>query len=404
MQPDAPFSIKSLIWTVYTPSFLLALGQGILIPVLPLFAKDELGASVAMVGIAVAARDLGTMVFDVPAGLLTARLGTKNSMLIGVALFAASALGAAMSFNLGFLIMMRVASGLGIALWTISRHAFIARNVPVKNRGRALSMFGGLGRIATILGPLLGGLFGEFFGLQSPFYLQAGVAAATLLVVLFTLESSASGGAGRARAHTQLGRTIVEYRHEFATAGLAAIALQLLRSSRQLLVPLWGDHIGLDKAEIGYVISISSAIDAVMFIPAGYVMDRWGRKWTGAPSMVILAVSLVLIPLSHSFWALAAVGVVAGLGNGLSSGLVLTMGADIAPRERAGEFLGVWRLITDSGGAAGPLVVGGIARALALSTASIATAGIGILGAAVMIFLVQETTESQARHRPAKPP
>ena len=401
-QADAPFSIKSLIWTVYAPSFLLSLGQGILIPVLPLFAKDELGASIAMVGIAVAARDLGTMAFDVPAGLLTARLGTKNSMLIGVAIFAATALGAALSFNLSFLILMRVASGLGIAMWTISRHAFIARNVPVKNRGRALSTFGGLGRIATILGPLLGGLLGQFFGLQAPFYLQAGVAVATLLAVLFTLEASAPRGTGRARQHTQLGRTVVEYRREFATAGLAAIALQLLRSSRQLLIPLWGKQIGLDVGEIGYVFSMSSAVDAAMFIPAGYVMDRWGRRWTGAPSMVILAVSLLLLPITHSFWSLVAVSLVAGLGNGLSSGLVLTMGADIAPRDRAGEFLGVWRLITDSGGAAGPLVVGAIARALALSTASIATAGIGVVGAAVMIFLVQETTESQARHAPPK--
>ncbi|MSQ09142.1 MAG: MFS transporter [Dehalococcoidia bacterium] len=399
---DAPFSIKSLIWTVYAPSFLLALGQSILIPVLPLFAKDEMGASIAMVGVAVAARELGTMVFDVPAGLLTARFGTKNSMLIGVAIFAVSAVGAALSFNLGFLILMRVVSGLGIAMWTISRHAFIARNVPVRNRGRALSTFGGLGRIATILGPLLGGLLGQVFGLQAPFYLQAGVAIATLLFVLFTLEAAMPGGAGRSRPHAQLAQTIVEYRREFATAGLAAVALQLLRSSRQIIIPLWGKEIGLDVGQIGLVFSLSSALDAAMFIPAGYVMDRWGRRWTGGPSMVILAASLFLLPLTHSFWSLVAVGLVAGLGNGLSSGLVLTMGADIAPRDRAGEFLGVWRLITDSGGAAGPLVVGVIAKALALSTASLVTGGIGVVGAAVMIFLVQETTESQARHAPPK--
>ncbi len=403
--PVAQFSIKSLIWTVYGPSFLLAFGQGVLLPVLPIFAKDELGASVAMVGVAVAARELGTMAFDVPAGLLVSRFGTKRAMLVGTGLFAATAVGSALSRDLGSLIAMRVVAGFGIALWSISRHAFIAQAVPVRHRGRALSLFGGMGRIATILGPLAGGLLGQFLGFRAPFYLQAGVGVATMAFVVMTVE----GGSPVARrvagsAYSRLWDTVVEYRREFATAGLAAIALQLMRSSRSLLIPLWGDRIGLDLAGIGYVTSISSAVDAVMFLPAGIVMDRWGRRWTGVPSLLMLAVSLALLPLADNFVTLLAVGLVAGVGNGFSSGLVLTMGADIAPKDAAGEFLGVWRLITDSGGAAGPLAIGGIAQAFVLGTACLATSGIGVLGALVMLFLVQETTEAEKRHPGHAPP
>jgi MFS family permease len=400
-RPDTGFNIKSLAWTVYAPSFLLSFGQGTLIPVLPIFAQDELGAPVALVGIAVAARELGTMAFDVPAGLLTSRFGTKRAMLLGTALFALTAVGAALSFNLGFLILMRVIAGLGIALWSISRHAYLAQSVPQRYRGRALSLFGGIGRIATILGPLAGGITGQFLGLRTPFYLQAGVGVATMVLVMATLEQTAPPirGKGGRGAYARLADTVVEHRREFLTAGLAAIALQLLRSSRQLLIPLWGSYVGLNVGQIGYVTSVSSAVDSVMFIPAGFVMDRWGRKWTGGPSLVILAASLALLPFAGGFMALMAVGVLAGLGNGFSSGLVLTMGADIAPREAAGEFLGVWRLITDSGGAAGPLAIGGIAEALALGAACYATAGIGVAGAAVMIFLVKET----ATHTRRKP-
>jgi MFS family permease len=397
------FSLRSLVWTVYAPSFLLAFGQGILVPVLPIFAKDDLLASPAMVGIVVASRELGTMAFDVPAGLATSRFGTKAAMLAGTGLFAITAVGAALSPGLAFLIAMRIAAGIGIAAWGISRHAYIAQVVPQQYRGRALSLFGGLGRIATILGPLAGGLIGQYYGLRAPFYLQAGVGVATMALVLATLEKTAPvAHKGGVSAHKRLAATVVEYRKEFATAGLAAIALQLMRSSRQLLIPLWGDSIGLNPGQIGYVVSISSAVDSVMFVPAGYVMDRWGRRWTGGPSLIILAIALALLPLADNFAMLAAVGVVAGLGNGLSSGLVLTMGADIAPRDAAGEFLGVWRLITDSGGAAGPLAVGWIEQALRLSTACLATSGIGIAGAAVMIFLVQETTEAQKRHSARK--
>ena len=65
---------------MYAPSFLLSLGQGILIPVLPGFAKEEMAASVALVGLVIAARYLGTMVFDVPAGVLVTRLGLRRTM------------------------------------------------------------------------------------------------------------------------------------------------------------------------------------------------------------------------------------------------------------------------------------------------------------------------------------
>lgn len=393
------FSIRSLTWTVYAPSGLLAFGQGILLPVLPIFAKDELGASVAMVGIAVAARELGTMAFDVPAGLLVSRFGSKSAMLVGTLLFAATAVGSALSFNLGFLIVMRVIAGLGIAMWSISRHAYIAQAVPARHRGRALSLFGGIGRIATILGPLGGGLLGQHMGLTAPFYMQAGVGVATMALVMATLERSAPvRHAAGVSAHARLAATLVEYRREFATAGLAAVSLQLIRSSRSLLIPLWGDKVGLELDGIAYVMTVSSVVDSVMFLPAGYVMDRWGRKWTGGPSLLILAAGLALLPLTGGFVSMLAVGVILGLGNGLSSGLVLTMGADIAPKGSAGEFLGVWRLITDSGGAAGPLAIGGIAQGLALGAACFATAGIGVAGAAVMILLVRETTEAAERH------
>jgi hypothetical protein len=86
-----------------------------------------------------------------------------------------------------------------------------------------------------------------------------------------------------------------------------------------------------------------------------------------------------------------AVGLIAGLGNGLSSGFVLIMGTDLAPKDNPGEFLGVWRLISDTGGATGPIAIGGIAQVLTLGVAAAATAGIGAFGALVLIFVVKET-------------
>ena len=78
----------------------------------------------------------------------------------------------------------------------------------------------------------------------------------------------------------------------------------------------------------------------------------------------------------------------------------MTLGADLSPRDAAGEFLGVWRLVGDVGAVAAPAVVGGLAAVLTLGIAAAFTGGIGLVGGAIMILLVRETlTRSPADAR-----
>ena len=180
-------------------------------------------------------------------------------------------------------------------------------------------------------------------------------------------------------------------RRSLLVAGSVAVALVLIRHGRQILIPLWGDAIGLDVAQIGLVFGLASAVDMTLFYPVGVVMDRWGRKWTIVPSLAVLSLSLMLIPLTGGFVSLLAVGLLGGFGNGFGSGAVMTLGADLAPPDAAGEFLGVWRFVGDVGAASAPAAVGGLAAALTLGAAAVATGGIGVIGAVTMLVLVRET-------------
>jgi MFS family permease len=130
------------------------------------------------------------------------------------------------------------------------------------------------------------------------------------------------------------------------------------------------------------VFGLSAAMDMTLFYPAGYVMDRWGRKFVAIPCLTILAVGQLLVPLTHEFWSLALVGVLLGFGNGMGSGIVMTLGADFSAGVRArANFLGVWRFIGDAGTAGGPLLVGAIAGILTLGAASAAIGAAGLAGA-----------------------
>ncbi|MEC7837520.1 MAG: MFS transporter [Chloroflexota bacterium] len=395
------FSIKSIFWSVYAPSFLLSMGQGVLIPVLPIFARDTFQSGDLLVGFAIAARHFGTMGFDVPAGILINRFGLNRIMITGVILFGISAIIAGFSGSFSILLFSRLLAGVSFALWSISRHAYIASVVPNESRGKALSLFGGLGRIATIIGPLLGGILAEFVSIRSPFFLQGGIAFVTLILILRTsVNYEISQRKTNDGYIGDFKNTFMDHKNAYLTAGIAAIALQFLRASREIVIPLWGDNVGLRKDEIGYITTLSFAVDSLMFPIAGFIMDKFGRRYTGIPAFIILGFSLVLIGTVNSpilfltsYSTLILSAVLSGVGNGISSGLVLTIGSDLSPPDNRGGFLGIWRFISDGGGAAGPTVMGIIANSYSLATASFSSGLIAIFGIIFMRFFVKETLE-----------
>jgi MFS family permease len=404
-ETPAPFSIRSLTLTVYAPTLLMGVGQSAVLAFVVLLARD-LGASLGLAGVVFAMRGLGVMVFDVPAGLVLTRFGPRRSMLAGILLIGIFAALAAISPNPWVLGLFVFALGGATALWMLARIAWVSNAAPVEQRGRAISLVGGSQRIGNFVGPAVGGLLAQAAGFEAALLLQTfGAAAALLLVVAFVHERDHVTVAA-STAPAGLMRTLSEHRHSFLTAGLAMVALQVLRQGRQVLLPLWGDELGLEPAEIGLVVGFASAVDMLLFYPVGVVMDRFGRKWSAVPSMLLLGGSLLLVPLTDSFEALLVVGLVSGFANGLGSGIGMTLGADLAPPGGLGEFLGVWRFVTDIGTSAGPFLVAGVATVSTLGVACVATGGVGLAGAAVMAFLAPETLRRRATvgRRPGGPP
>ncbi len=386
---------RELMLAVYLPTVLLAIGQGALLATLPLYAA-ELGFGYTLISVISAAAAMGTLITDVPAGALLHRIGLRRAMLVGAALVVVGTLSLAADLSGEAIVGMRVLAGIGTAMWGLSRHAFIAGAVPIERRGSAIAMFGGINRIGVFGGPALGGIVGTAFGLQASFILTGVMASLALLAAFLFVPSDGDikvqrrGGAGRRWGIVR--ETMREHAGDLGAAGVAQLFAQMIRQGRQLLIPLVGaQQLGLNAAEVGTVMTISAVVDMSMFFPAGYLMDRFGRKIASVPSFAIMAVGIGLVPFATSFTTLAAAGVVIGLGNGLGSGSMMTLGADLAPEGATGEFLGIWRLIGDLGMVVGPLVVGAIAGWLSLNGSAWALAAAGIAASLTLAFLVQET-------------
>lgn len=387
---------RDLILAVYLPTALLATAQGFLLATLPVYAS-KLNSNYTIVSLVVSGMALGSLVTDLPAGLVLQRVGLKRAMIIGTGLVGLSTAVLGVPQNIGWVFALRLAAGVGTTLWGLSRHSFIAQAIPIEERGRSIAVFGGINRIGVFAGPALGGYIGNWLSLEAAF-LAAGLLGFAALIVAIQFIPAHVPAIHATLVHNRSERwTIV--RHSFRThgrdvaaAGLAQLLGQMIRQGRQLLIPLIGaDLIGLNTAQIGLVMTVAAILDMSLFIPAGYLMDHYGRKCAAVPSFLVMAAGVFLLPLADNYVTLMGIAILIGFGNGLGSGTMMTLGADLAPVGATGEFLGIWRLISDSGQVLGPLAVGVLASQLGLHGSALALAGIGLLAAGTLSFFVRET-------------
>ncbi len=386
---ELPF--RAVILSIYVPGFLMAIGNGAVLPFLPLFTR-ELGADIGLTGIIVSLSGMGILLFDLPGGLLTIKIGSKKLMFVsGFVLIGLSVL-TGLSTRLIWLGVMIFFRGATNSAWQVARLTFLRHAIPSRIRGRSLSLIGGVMRVGGFVGPIAGGYIVQYLGFRYIFFFQAIMTLAGFLVfILVTRDIHEVGHNGDFPGFKGLGKVFLSRRKTFATAGSGMIALSLLRTARSIIIPLWGRSIGLSITEIGLVFGIGSAIDMVMFIPAGQMMDRLGRKWAALIATGGIALGLFLIPLTSGFSTFLLVSLLMGLTNGMGSGINMTLGSDLAPDKSPEQFLSLWRFISDIGHVAGPLAIGGIAQMMSLAVSCLATGGLGTIGVVVMVLILPET-------------
>ncbi|MFQ5421021.1 MAG: MFS transporter, partial [Anaerolineae bacterium] len=255
-----------IILPIYAPTLLLAFSRGLLIPILPLYVRD-FGASYGLIGAVLAAQQLGTLVADMPAGVLLRRLGRKRAMLMGLGTLVLTTLLLFWARSVVEAVLLRFVAGFGMALFNIARHHYLAEMVKQATRGRAIALFGGVNRIGTFLGPAVGGTVAAGLGLRVPFLLFGVAGGAALLLVLLFVSRTGAAIPKAAHHHSLLGTIKAHYRI-LAAAGTAQLFAQTVRAGRNIIIPLMGaDLLGLDVQAIGTIISAASAVDMTLFYP-----------------------------------------------------------------------------------------------------------------------------------------
>lgn len=383
-----------LIRPVYLPIVAGTFGLALLVPVLPLHLA-EIGLSLRLTSIVLAALGLGATLGGLPAGALIAKFGERRVMFAAIAALAASTALLGVSDAVLVLVALRLGTGSANISLRLSRQTYVTRRVPTDVRGRAMSTIGGSFRMSLFVGPLLGGFLADQIGFSATFIVAGALTGLGLIPPLLQpaaerddVLTAPPPGADP----VGLFAAIRSHRHLLAMVALVPMLTMAVREGRYVVVPLIGKDLGLSPTAVGALVTVGTAADLLLFPVAGYVLDRFGRLAAMVPSFSLIAIGLLILSVAHTTTVAVIAGVVMGIGNGLSSGALLTLGSDLAPPEAPGPFLAAIAVIQDVGKIIGPLVVGFVGSAASLRTASVVLAGMMVVVIVWLVGVIGETS------------
>jgi MFS family permease len=351
-------------------------------------------------------------------------LGSSVAALAGLVLCLVAASPAVL--GLGVLLL-----GIATASFALARQAFMTTFVPLSHRARALSLLGGMFRAGYFIGPFIAALVIGLTGTTRSVFAIDLVACVVVAIVLLVLPDPSAVLAARREALTTtaairavegdvkregLFRTIARHRQVLARMGLTAAFIGGLRSSRQVILPLAGVSLGMQESSIALVVGVAGAVDLALFFTSGQIMDRFGRLWSAMPSMVglgighlalaaVVGLSVAAASATSVGW-FVAVAIFMSLANGVGSGILMTFGADLAPRHDPAPFLGAYRFTGDAGNATAPLALSALTAIVSLPFAAAVIGVAGLAGAGLLYRWVPRFIPQPARAarpRPAHP-
>ncbi|MDU7359860.1 MAG: MFS transporter [Propionibacteriaceae bacterium] len=385
--------LPSSVWVLLAAAFSIAMGFGLIAPVLPQFAKSMAAevfpdAAVTATSVVVSAFAVFRLLWATPAGSLVSKFGEKAIYIVGVFTVAASSALTAFAQNYWQLLVFRSLGGIGSVMFTVSAMGLLIRIAPRHMRGRVSALYGAMFMIGNMVGPVFGGTLAEF-GVAVPFLLYAGALMIAGIIMWAkmpsTSPSKAAGGATLAapmtlaeafRDRAFLANIPGLFGHGWANLGV-----------RTALVPLFISAAVSQKVWVAGAALALFAIGTALALPvASTFADRRGRKPMIVSGLVAAGIFTIMLGITSSVWITLPICLLAGFGAGMFNPASQAVTADVIGSDRsAGKVVASTQMMTDVGSIVGPLAAGAIADALGFGWAFGITGGILMLGAVAWI-------------------
>ena len=407
----APLRENPALLMVCVATGIIMLGQGIIGPVLPLYAKD-FNVSATMIGASISVFGLARILLNLPAGVLSDRFGRRLLLVAGPAITALGSFLSAAAGDIWQLLAFRFVAGAGSAMFMTGAITLVTDISTRENRARMLSLFQGSLLLGVSIGPAVGGLTAELLGLRAPFVVVGALAAGcTLWAARVIPETHPSPAAAEVAARSNdippPSTAASSLRPLFTNMGFTLVSLFTFSifftrtGARQTIIPLLGDdRLGLTAGSLGAVFAMMALLNLATIWPAGAWADRFGRKRVIVPSALLTAIGLGLFALTGNLALFLTAAVVQAIGTGLSGPAPAAYAADVIPAEARGLGMGLYRTYSDIGFVAGPLLLGWLADATGSFNWSLGATAILVAASALIFGLFARETAGRQEEPP----
>jgi MFS family permease len=378
-------------------------GQGVVTPVLPLFASD-FGASAAAVGLTLSIFALARLLLNVPLGLLADRRGRRILLAFGPLVTGLGMVGSGLAVGITDLLAWRFVAGAGSAMYMTGAQIYLADISTPATRARVMGANQAALLFGTSIGPAIGGALGELLGLRAPFF---AVGFASLAASAYGyLRLPETGLHSRPAQHPGGGPTrgpspalwLLGSRDFVAVSAVSASVFLTRAGGRMTLMPLLAaSAFGYSAGELGAVFTAMALINLVGVAPAATIADRLGRKAAIVPSGLLVAAGLASMAAAPTQEAFLLAALLIALGTSVIGPAPAAYAADIAPEELRGLALGMYRTAGDLGFLLGPVLLGALADWSSLGVALLANAALATFTTLFFAFVAREAAGAAAR-------
>lgn len=329
------------------------------VPILPVYAAEQHGASLEIVGLIVSAYGLSQMLLRIPYGYFSDRLkNRKRFVTAGLGLSILSGVGLALAPSAGSLVAFRALAGAAAAAWAILT-VWFASFFPAERAVRATGLATFLNALALVLAAALGGQLAQDYGWSMPFFAAAGIGILALLALAFIpdlrAERPATAPAVSGGPLAWLDRTVI-----VVSLGGAACQYATYATTYGFL-PLYAESLGATRAQLGWLTAVMQGAYLVGAIGVSMFVNPRIERPLALLGLAATAAACLWVPAAQTVTEVAYTRVLHGLGLGFSFPILMGLSIKHIPDQHRALVMGTFQAVYALGMTLGPAVGGFIA-------------------------------------------
>jgi MFS family permease len=383
---DLPREVSILV----AASFFVAVGFGIVLPAIPVFAKS-FGVNNAAIGLMVSAFAITRFASGLISGTLVDKFGERAVFSSGVFMVALFTFLAGLAQSYEQLLFFRAAGGLGSSMFSVAAGSVIMRSVDDANRGRAQSVYQGSFLLGGIAGPAIGGLL-SVISLRAPFFVYSGMLICSGTVAHFFLKGDKIGKVDKSvdtSDHTTVREALAMKPYRIALV-LTFIGTWVFFGLRASILPIFvTEELDSTTAVVGYGLALSAVIQGLVLLRAGRYSDEKGRRAASIIGAQVVLFGVLLLTFSIHIWMYLISMAVLGFGGAFLSITPASIVGDVI-KGKGGKVIAIFQMAGDAGMMVGPIIIGAVSDLFSYRTAFGMSAAIFVI-ALILVYQIPET-------------